>query len=145
MKRIHPEDPRVTAHALGELPKHEAAEVERAALANPAVQAAMDEGWCLHGDGLAPPFNCWNVASHVAAQVAAFVDGSEVGRTPTLQLNSLPWVFDFVLPPGARFLKFVAVRSGALVAGAPAVPSDAYDYVNLVGGFLPSTQPLLTV
>ncbi len=43
MKRIHPEDPRVTAHALGELPEREAAEVERAALVNPAVQAAMDE------------------------------------------------------------------------------------------------------
>ena len=43
MKRIHPEDPRVTAHALGELPKHEAAEVDRAALSHPAVQAAMEE------------------------------------------------------------------------------------------------------
>jgi hypothetical protein len=43
MKRIHPEDPRITAHALGELPSGEAAELERAALLNPAVQEALDE------------------------------------------------------------------------------------------------------
>ena len=42
MKRIHPEDPRITAHALGELPSGEAAELERAALLNPAVQEALD-------------------------------------------------------------------------------------------------------
>ena len=43
MKRIHPEDPRVTAHALGELPANEAAEVERAAASNPDIQAALEE------------------------------------------------------------------------------------------------------
>ena len=43
MKRIHPEDPRITAHALGELPNGEAAELEQGALHNPAVQEALDE------------------------------------------------------------------------------------------------------
>ena len=43
MKRIHHEDPRVTAHALGELPEHEAAELCRVADSNPAIQAALDE------------------------------------------------------------------------------------------------------
>ncbi len=43
MRKIHPEDPRVTAHALGELPKHEAAAVERAAMSNPEVQRAFEE------------------------------------------------------------------------------------------------------
>ena len=40
-KRIHPEDPRVTAYALGELSRTERGEVERAALLNPAVQEAL--------------------------------------------------------------------------------------------------------
>lgn len=43
MKRIHPEDPRVTAYALGELPEHEAGELRRAAEEDPAVQAALNE------------------------------------------------------------------------------------------------------
>ena len=43
MKRIHPEDPRITQHALGELSHSEAALVERAALLDPSVQAALDE------------------------------------------------------------------------------------------------------
>lgn len=43
MKRIHPEDPRVTAHALGELNRREADEVVRAALLNPEVQEAIEE------------------------------------------------------------------------------------------------------
>lgn len=42
MKRIHPEDPRVTQHALGELSRREAAEVDRAALLDPDVQEAID-------------------------------------------------------------------------------------------------------
>ncbi len=42
-KRIHPEDPRVTAYVLGELSHAEAAEVERAALLNPTLQEALDE------------------------------------------------------------------------------------------------------
>lgn len=49
MKRIHPEDPRITAHALGELSRGEAAELERAALLNPAVQEALDEARQLAG------------------------------------------------------------------------------------------------
>jgi hypothetical protein len=43
MKRIHPEDPRVTQHALGELSFSEATEVDKAALLDPAVQEAIDE------------------------------------------------------------------------------------------------------
>lgn len=48
-KRIHPEDPRITAHALGELSRTERAEIERAALLNPAVQEALDEASRLAG------------------------------------------------------------------------------------------------
>lgn len=43
MNRIHPEDPRVTAYALGELSQEEAAELERVAMVNPAVKEALDE------------------------------------------------------------------------------------------------------
>ena len=43
MKRIHPEDPRITQHALGELSHAEAREIEHAALLDPAVQSALDE------------------------------------------------------------------------------------------------------
>ncbi len=43
MKRIHPEDPRVTAYALGDSPEHEAADLRHAAEANPAVQTALDQ------------------------------------------------------------------------------------------------------
>ena len=43
MKRMHPEDPRVTAHALGELSRREASELERAALLNPSVHETLEE------------------------------------------------------------------------------------------------------
>ena len=43
MNRIQPEDPRVTAYALGELPEHESAALRLAAESNPAVQNAVDE------------------------------------------------------------------------------------------------------
>ena len=49
MKRIHPEDPRITQHALGELSHSEAALVDRAALLDPSVQAALDETRQLRG------------------------------------------------------------------------------------------------
>lgn len=42
-KRIHPEDPCVTAYALGELSRTERLEVERAAMLNPELQVALDE------------------------------------------------------------------------------------------------------
>lgn len=47
MKHIHPEDPLVTAYALGELPEHEAAQVRRSAAQNPDVQEALDEAAAL--------------------------------------------------------------------------------------------------
>ncbi|NNC89924.1 MAG: DUF3520 domain-containing protein [Akkermansiaceae bacterium] len=43
MSHIHPEDPRVTAHALGELAGADVAAVERAAMTNPAVARAIEE------------------------------------------------------------------------------------------------------
>jgi hypothetical protein len=41
--KLHPEDPRLTAYLLGELPAGEAAAVERAAAADPAVRLALRE------------------------------------------------------------------------------------------------------
>lgn len=41
--KLHPEDPRLTAFLLGELPAEEAAAVERAIADDPALQAAMRE------------------------------------------------------------------------------------------------------
>ena len=41
--KLEPEDPRLTAYLLGELPAEEAAAVERAVAADPALQAAMQE------------------------------------------------------------------------------------------------------
>lgn len=41
--KLHPEDPRLTAHVLGELGQEEAAAVEQAAAADPALQAEISE------------------------------------------------------------------------------------------------------
>jgi hypothetical protein len=41
--KLHPEDPRLTAYLLGELPTDEAAAVERAAASDPAVRMALRE------------------------------------------------------------------------------------------------------
>ena len=43
MSRIHPEDPRLTAYVLGELPGTERAVVEKAAMTDPAVAGAIEE------------------------------------------------------------------------------------------------------
>lgn len=43
--KLHPEDPRLTAYLLGELSPEEAAAVERAADADSAVRAALDESY----------------------------------------------------------------------------------------------------
>lgn len=50
---LHPDDPRLSAWVLGELPADEAAELERAVAADPALQAAADElrGVCNFLDG----------------------------------------------------------------------------------------------
>lgn len=45
--KLHPEDPRLTAFLLGELPPDEAAAVERAADADPSVRAELDESYRL--------------------------------------------------------------------------------------------------
>ncbi len=41
--KLHPDDPRLTAHILGELPPDEAAKVERAIAADPALGLAVEE------------------------------------------------------------------------------------------------------
>ena len=41
--KLHQEDPRLTAYALGELPPEEAAVVARAIAADPALRAAFTE------------------------------------------------------------------------------------------------------
>ena len=43
MSKIHPDDPRLTAYALGELPRLQAREIERAALLEAGVQESLDE------------------------------------------------------------------------------------------------------
>jgi len=50
---LHPDDPRLSAWVLGELPADEAAEIARAVAADPALQAAADElrGVCHFLDG----------------------------------------------------------------------------------------------
>ena len=50
---LHPDDPRLSAWVLGELPADEAAEVARAVAADPALQAAAGElrGVCDFLDG----------------------------------------------------------------------------------------------
>ena len=50
---LHPDDPRLSAWVLGELPADEAAEVAHAVAADPALQAAADQlrGVCNFLDG----------------------------------------------------------------------------------------------
>ena len=53
MKKLHPEDPKLTAYILGELPPAEMREIEREAALRPDIQTAIDDlimtGQAIHG------------------------------------------------------------------------------------------------
>mmetsp|Transcript_74491 Transcript_74491/g.174850 ORF Transcript_74491/g.174850 Transcript_74491/m.174850 type:complete len:103 (+) Transcript_74491:151-459(+) len=101
--------------------------------------AGIDEGWCLHGDFHKSPYNCHDVAEFVNAAVRVFIDGHLISESPALQMQTLPWIFDVPLDETARILRIVVTRAttttrseGSMVGSQ----QDAYDYVDLVGGFM---------
>ena len=73
------------------------------------------------------------------ARVKVYVDGQLQAESPTMQSQGLEWVFNITLPPSAEVLRVVAMPAEQLdpgYGGGLAVQQNAYDWVDLVGGFV---------
>ena len=84
-------------------------------------------------------FNCHDMAEWQHARVKVYVDGQLQAESPTLQSQGLEWVFNITLPPSAEVLRVVVMPAEQLDPGYGSelvVQQNAYDWVDLVGGFV---------
>ena len=95
------------------------------------IAAGMDDG-CDHGGAHTAPYNCHDIAEWQGAVVKIWVDGALMGESPVLQAETLQWVFKISMPPTSTLLRIVAEPVDGRVE---AHQQNAYDYVDLVGGF----------
>ena len=65
-----------------------------------------------------------------------YVDGELAAESPTLQSQSLEWLFNVSLASSAELLRVVAMPADTLRLSELAGQQDAYDWVDLVGGFV---------
>ena len=106
-----------------------------------AIDAGCDVGSAAPGKaepGFNRVFNCHDMAEWQHARVKVYVDGQLQAESPTMQSQGLEWVFNVTLPPSAEVLRLVAMPAEQLDPGygsGLAVQQNAYDWVDLVGGF----------
>ena len=119
------------------------------ALSHFAVAAAIDGG-CDKGNAYSPGFplpgfnhvyNCHDIAEWQHARVKLFLDGQAVSESPVLQSQGLEWIFNISIPPASEVLRLVAMPAekdddgGVAFGSFDVVQQNAYDWVDLVGGF----------
>ena len=112
------------------------------------VAAAAIDGGCDIGGprfpGAALPgynhvYNCPDIAEWQHARVKISVDGELGAESPTLQSQGLEWVFNISLAASAAVLRVVAMPAEVLdpdYGSALAGQQNAYDWVDLIGGFV---------
>ena len=107
------------------------------------VAAAIDGGCDVGGasggaslPGFNRVYNCHDIAEWQHVRVKVYVDGELSAESPTLQSQSLGWLFNVSLPSSAEVLRVVAMPADTLELSELAGQQDAYDWVYLIGGFV---------
>ena len=92
------------------------------------------------------PARCHDIAEWQRAVVQIFLDGKVVQQSPVLVAQGLPWNFNVLLPQTSRMLRLVVLSVGmvseppglqpaGLGSGPPAQSQNAFDFVDVIGGF----------
>lgn len=84
-------------------------------------------------------YNCHDIAEWQHARVKIYVDGRLCAESPTLQSQGLEWLFNVTLWNTAEVLRVVAMPAERLDSGygsGLAEQQNAYDWVDLIGGFV---------
>lgn len=150
--KLHPEDPRLTAYLFGELAADEAAAVERAAAADPAVRLALrdvERIQMLLTDTLAPSSSSLLPRQRETVRRSAR-QADQAGKVLTLSSHRRSWK-PWLIPLSAAAAIILAVTiltrlpsgpGGTLVARPAAVPTDnRWDQVPLEIALLPAPAP----
>ena len=77
--------------------------------------------------------NCHDIAEWQRAVLKVYRDGELIQTSPVLQAETLAWTFELALPAASQILRFVVMAVGD--DGVLGKGQDAYDFVDLLGGF----------
>ena len=94
----------------------------------------------------AGPAHCHDISEWQRAVVQIFLDGELVQESPVLCAQALVWNLNVLLPRSARLMRIVVLSVGLVAdppglspagvqAGASAQSQNAYDWVDVIGGF----------
>lgn len=149
--KFHPEDPRLTAYLFGELAADEAAAVERAAAADPAVRLALREierVQLLLADTLAPASSGLlprqrEIIRRSAQQADHY---GKVVTLPSHRRSLKPWLVPVAAAAGIVLAVTILARlpsqpAASLAIEPPAAPAGSWDRVPMEIALLPAPAP----
>jgi len=149
--KLHPEDPRLTAYLFGELAADEAAAVERAAAADPAIRLALrkiERVQLLLADTLAPASSGLlprqrEIIRRSAKQADHY---GKVVTLPSHRRSFKPWLVPVAAAAGIVLAVTILARlpsqpAASLAVEPPAAPAGSWDQVPMEIALLPAPAP----